>query len=67
MINTKNSKQGNINHAIKTIVATLGVVFGIGGIGHGFSLYYYPEFSYNRYCSHVGWDCHHHLIVWLYA
>lgn len=36
MINTKNSKQGNINHAIKTIVATLGVVFGIGGIGHGF-------------------------------
>ena len=29
-------KQGNINRAIRTIVATLGVIFGIGGMGHGF-------------------------------
>jgi hypothetical protein len=34
--NTFNVKQDKINHAIKTIVATLGVIFGISGIGHGF-------------------------------
>lgn len=34
--NTMNSKQGNFNCAIQTIVATLGVIFGISGIGHGF-------------------------------
>jgi len=34
--NTINSKQGNFNRAIQTIVATLGVIFGISGICHGF-------------------------------
>ncbi|MDF2479518.1 MAG: rane protein of unknown function [Sphingobacterium sp.] len=34
--NTINSKQSNFNRAIQTIVATLGVIFGISGIGHGF-------------------------------
>lgn len=34
--NTTNTKQSNVNCAIQTIVATLGVIFGIGGMGHGF-------------------------------
>ncbi len=34
--NTYNTTQGNVNHAIQTIVATLGIIFGIGGMGHGF-------------------------------
>lgn len=34
--NTVNKVQGKVNRAIQTIVATLGVIFGIGGIGHGF-------------------------------
>lgn len=34
--NTMSTRQGNVNRAIQTIVATLGVIFGIGGIGHGF-------------------------------
>jgi hypothetical protein len=34
--NTINAKQDNVNCAIQTIVATLGVIFGIGGVGHGF-------------------------------
>ena len=34
--NTINVKRGNVNHAIQTIVATLGVIFGISGMGHGF-------------------------------
>lgn len=29
-------KQGGVNRAIHAIVATLGVIFGIGGMGHGF-------------------------------
>lgn len=28
--------QGRVNPAIKIIVATLGIIFGLGGIGHGF-------------------------------
>lgn len=34
--NTINTKQGNVNRTIQTIVATLGVIFGIGGMSHGF-------------------------------
>lgn len=34
--NIINTKQDNVNRAIQTIVATLGVIFGIGGMGHGF-------------------------------
>ena len=34
--NTNNAKQDNVNRVIQTIVATLGVIFGIGGLGHGF-------------------------------
>ncbi len=34
--NTIYSKQSGVNRAIQTIVATLGVIFGIGGMGHGF-------------------------------
>ncbi len=34
--NTINSKQGNFNRSIQTIVATIGVIFGISGICHGF-------------------------------
>lgn len=31
-----NKQTLNVNHAIRAIVATLGVIFGIGGMGHGF-------------------------------
>jgi len=34
--NTLNAKQGSVNHAVHTIVATLGVIFGLGGMSHGF-------------------------------
>lgn len=34
--NALNSAQGNVNRAIQIVVATLGIIFGIGGIGHGF-------------------------------
>lgn len=34
--NTINTKQGNVNRTIQTIVATLGVIFGIGGMSHAF-------------------------------
>lgn len=34
--NTINTKQGIVNRGIQTIVATLGVIFGIGGMSHGF-------------------------------
>lgn len=30
------SSWSNLNHATRVIVATLGVIFGIGGMGHGF-------------------------------
>ncbi|NLX91912.1 MAG: hypothetical protein GXZ07_10095 [Firmicutes bacterium] len=34
--NAINARQGNVNRAVQTVVATLGVIFGIGGVGHGF-------------------------------
>jgi hypothetical protein len=34
--NSITNKYGNVNRAIQSIVATLGIIFGIGGIGHGF-------------------------------
>lgn len=34
--NAASARQCNVNQGIKTIVATLGVIFGIGGMGHGF-------------------------------
>lgn len=34
--NIINTKQDNINRAIQTIAATLGAIFGLGGVGHGF-------------------------------
>jgi hypothetical protein len=34
--NISGAKQGHVNRAILTIVATIGVIFGLGGIGHGF-------------------------------
>ena len=33
---TINNKQSPVNRAIQTIVATVGVIFGVGGMGHGF-------------------------------
>ena len=34
--NTIDAGQGNFNGAVKAVVATLGVIFGLGGMGHGF-------------------------------
>jgi len=35
-VNTIQAGQGNVNRAVQAVVATLGVIFGLGGMGHGF-------------------------------
>ena len=35
-VNTMQAGQGNVNRAVQAVVATLGIIFGLGGMGHGF-------------------------------
>ncbi|QOR35167.1 hypothetical protein IMX26_17180 [Clostridium sp. 'deep sea'] len=66
MINIKTNKsiQGNINRAIQTIVATLGVTFGIGGVGHGFFEALQGNKATNGYVIHAIGEANR---MWLYG
>ena len=66
MINTKTkkSKQGNINRAIQTIVATFGVIFGIGGVGHGLFEALQGNKATNGYVIHAIGEANR---MWLYG
>lgn len=62
--NTITNKYGNVNRAIQTIVTTLGVIFGIGGMSHGFFEALQGNTTTNGYLIYAIGEAHR---MWLHG